>query len=128
MCLSQEILVGVVLSLPVIPPSDIDQNPTVVSSTTQLNESQLKFTKWYPCGMLLQLPPKSLLFLPFFTLLMYKRESKNTIKQALCMLPYVPDTIKSLAIWFNTQPKPEYWRLKKQHTTVHSTFHINVTL
>ena len=78
--------------------------------------------------MLLQLPPKSLLILSF-TLLMYKRESKNTIKQALCMLPYVPDTIKSLAIWFNTQPKPEYWRLKKQHTTVHSTFHIsNATL
>ena len=77
--------------------------------------------------MLLQLPPKSLLILPF-TLLMYKRESKNTIKQALCMLPYVPDTIKSLAIWFNTQPKPEYWRLKKKHTSVYSTFHINVTL
>ena len=70
---------------------------------------------------------QGLIILPF-TVLMYKRESKNTIKQALCMLPYVPDTIKSLAIWFNTQPKPEYWRLKKQHTTVHSTFHINVTL
>ena len=45
MCLSQEILVGVVLSLLVIPPSDIDQNPTVVVLLTQLNESQLKFTK-----------------------------------------------------------------------------------